>query len=451
MSTALHRSDRIGRTSSVATSPEAITRACRRSSPPGTARSAGTASRSSTRSMAASARAGARLTSSRRATARSRWRGSRAATAAAGDPAEAPMQLRLGSCPMDRSSGAGTGRRRAAPARAGRGRRARLAARGPGRSAARPSRACGSSRAAPDCRPAPQLAAAADDDHAHGAARIRGRVPAAGAGDRKPPGRESLPGGSARRDAAAGRRPGALDASSPARCGTDGPRPTAGARQIHHALLGIIVANEPGLRANLDTEFLHDFRVAVRRTRSLLGQVRQVFPASRRRALLDRVLVDGAPDGPAARHGRARARARQARAGSCQVDDIAALIGFLGAGAAAGAPPAGRGAGQRSLSSADVGLAGVSSSGRRRPRSGRRNAARPLVRGGGAAGLASEPANRRSSAATIDEGTAPRSSFTSCGSRQEAALSGRHHAVVLRGRGSRTHAGRAEETAARAG
>ncbi len=53
----------------------------------------------------------------------------------------------------------------------------------------------------------------------------------------------------------------------------------AGVRQIHLALLGIIVANEPGLRANLDVEFLHDFRVAVRRTRSLLGQVRQVLPA----------------------------------------------------------------------------------------------------------------------------------------------------------------------------
>jgi CHAD domain-containing protein len=51
-----------------------------------------------------------------------------------------------------------------------------------------------------------------------------------------------------------------------------------GARQIHQAILGILVANEPGLRANLDTEFLHDFRVAVRRTRSLLGQIRRVFP-----------------------------------------------------------------------------------------------------------------------------------------------------------------------------
>jgi CHAD domain-containing protein len=55
-------------------------------------------------------------------------------------------------------------------------------------------------------------------------------------------------------------------------------RADVGARQIHRALLAILAANEPGLRANLDTEFLHDFRVTVRRTRSLLGQIRHVFP-----------------------------------------------------------------------------------------------------------------------------------------------------------------------------
>jgi CHAD domain-containing protein len=55
-------------------------------------------------------------------------------------------------------------------------------------------------------------------------------------------------------------------------------RAEIGARQIHLALLAILEANEPGLRARLDTEFLHDFRVAVRRTRSLLGQIRRVFP-----------------------------------------------------------------------------------------------------------------------------------------------------------------------------
>src|SRR5262245_56291702 len=50
-----------------------------------------------------------------------------------------------------------------------------------------------------------------------------------------------------------------------------------GARQIHLALLEIMRANEPGLRSNLDTEFLHDFRIAIRRTRSLLGQIKGVF------------------------------------------------------------------------------------------------------------------------------------------------------------------------------
>jgi transcriptional regulator with XRE-family HTH domain len=32
--------------------------------------------------------------------------------------------------------------------------------------------------------------------------------------------------------------------------------------------LEILVANEPGIRGNVDSEFLHDYRVAVRRTRS---------------------------------------------------------------------------------------------------------------------------------------------------------------------------------------
>jgi CHAD domain-containing protein len=52
----------------------------------------------------------------------------------------------------------------------------------------------------------------------------------------------------------------------------------SGARQIYRALLDIMVANEPGLRADLDTEFLHDYRVALRRTRSLLGVIKNVFP-----------------------------------------------------------------------------------------------------------------------------------------------------------------------------
>jgi CHAD domain-containing protein len=56
-------------------------------------------------------------------------------------------------------------------------------------------------------------------------------------------------------------------------------RADAGARQIHQALLDIMIANEPGMRADLDSEFLHDYRVSLRRTRSLLGQIKNVFPA----------------------------------------------------------------------------------------------------------------------------------------------------------------------------
>jgi len=40
-------------------------------------------------------------------------------------------------------------------------------------------------------------------------------------------------------------------------------------------------ANIEGLRADVDSEFLHDFRVAVRRTRTALGQVRGVLPERR--------------------------------------------------------------------------------------------------------------------------------------------------------------------------
>lgn len=43
-------------------------------------------------------------------------------------------------------------------------------------------------------------------------------------------------------------------------------------------LLSVMQVNEQGIRNAIDTEFLHDYRVAVRRTRSILGQIKQVFP-----------------------------------------------------------------------------------------------------------------------------------------------------------------------------
>lgn len=43
-------------------------------------------------------------------------------------------------------------------------------------------------------------------------------------------------------------------------------------------LLNVMQANEQGLRDAIDTEFLHDYRVALRRTRSVLTQIKYLFP-----------------------------------------------------------------------------------------------------------------------------------------------------------------------------
>jgi CHAD domain-containing protein len=47
---------------------------------------------------------------------------------------------------------------------------------------------------------------------------------------------------------------------------------------IFRRLLSTMRRNEPGILADIDTEFVHDFRVAVRRTRSALGQFEGVLP-----------------------------------------------------------------------------------------------------------------------------------------------------------------------------
>ena len=76
---------------------------------------------------------------------------------------------------------------------------------------------------------------------------------------------------------AVGRQPG--DYSSRLNLHIRADMPTdAALRGIHRSLLRTIRVNEPGLRRNLDSEFLHDFRVAVRRTRSALSQIKAVFP-----------------------------------------------------------------------------------------------------------------------------------------------------------------------------
>ncbi|MCP4630896.1 MAG: CHAD domain-containing protein [bacterium] len=47
---------------------------------------------------------------------------------------------------------------------------------------------------------------------------------------------------------------------------------------ILYFLLQVMRINEVNIEKDLDTEFLHDFRVAIRRTRSALGQIKNVFP-----------------------------------------------------------------------------------------------------------------------------------------------------------------------------
>ncbi|HHO48008.1 MAG TPA: CHAD domain-containing protein [Desulfobacteraceae bacterium] len=61
-------------------------------------------------------------------------------------------------------------------------------------------------------------------------------------------------------------------------------RPEMSVRQamiaIYRELLETMHRNEPGVLDDLDTEHLHDFRVAIRRTRSGLGQMKDALPAA---------------------------------------------------------------------------------------------------------------------------------------------------------------------------
>jgi len=50
------------------------------------------------------------------------------------------------------------------------------------------------------------------------------------------------------------------------------------ANTIIHAMLGVARLNEPGVIDDLDTEFLHDYRVALRKIRSVLSLLRGVYP-----------------------------------------------------------------------------------------------------------------------------------------------------------------------------
>ena len=55
-------------------------------------------------------------------------------------------------------------------------------------------------------------------------------------------------------------------------------RADIGSIRIQRELLRIVTANHAGVVTSLDTEFLHDFRNSVRRSRSLLGQIKGTLP-----------------------------------------------------------------------------------------------------------------------------------------------------------------------------
>lgn len=58
-----------------------------------------------------------------------------------------------------------------------------------------------------------------------------------------------------------------------------GERADRAVRRLLGHLLDTLRANEPGLRDGRDPEFLHDYRVALRRTRTVLGQLKRLFPS----------------------------------------------------------------------------------------------------------------------------------------------------------------------------
>jgi CHAD domain-containing protein len=77
--------------------------------------------------------------------------------------------------------------------------------------------------------------------------------------------------------AAAGRSPNSYSAKLRLKLDAD-QRVDEATKVIMHLLLEVMRANEDGIRNDIDTEFLHDYRVAIRKTRSALSQIKNVFP-----------------------------------------------------------------------------------------------------------------------------------------------------------------------------
>jgi CHAD domain-containing protein len=97
---------------------------------------------------------------------------------------------------------------------------------------------------------------------------------------------------------ASGRTPG--DYSSEFRLVLD-PESAANeaAKRIHTELLRVMVANVEGILEDWDIEFLHDFRVALRRARSAITQLKGIFPAAAVQPLAEELQWLGTRTGPA--------------------------------------------------------------------------------------------------------------------------------------------------------
>jgi CHAD domain-containing protein len=75
-------------------------------------------------------------------------------------------------------------------------------------------------------------------------------------------------------------------------------RADAAAALVLAQLAAVAEANVPGTLADLDTEFLHDLRVSIRRARSVLRELRGVFPPAERAALREELRWAQALTGP---------------------------------------------------------------------------------------------------------------------------------------------------------
>ena len=75
--------------------------------------------------------------------------------------------------------------------------------------------------------------------------------------------------------------------ADPARVELDpGERSDTACKRLLARLAAVLDRNVPGIEADLDPECLHDFRVAIRKARSLLREMRRVFPPTVTRRLL---------------------------------------------------------------------------------------------------------------------------------------------------------------------